>query len=421
MADVRAMRALHYDLRTVGTLASVIAPPYDVIDEGRRAALAARSRHNIVHVDLPEAPLGADPYEEAARLLELWQRRGALVRDVEPAMWVLEQDYLGPDGRRRVRRGLLARVRVEDYGEGRIRPHERTHPGPKEDRLRLTRATRCSLSPIFALYDDSGGAALGALEAAMTADPWAEATDDEGTVNRLWRVADQAACARATMALADAELLIADGHHRYETARAYAREAGDEAPDAGWVLMALVAFQDTGLTIFPTHRLLTGLDPARRERLEAYIDGRFEIEEVNLDELRPPTAGSATTFGWLDGRSRKAHRLTLKDPAEAERALAAFPVPYRRLAPAILEELILKQALGMTERDIAELNGLAYSRSDDEAREAVISGAADCAFFLAPSPVGQVREIAAAGATMPPKSTFFFPKIPTGLVVLPLH
>src|SRR5688572_2296729 len=214
----------------------------------------ARSPYNVVEIDLPQHPGGGDPYAHAAATLGAWREEGVVVRDGQPALWALEQDYTGPDGRRRTRHGLLARVRVEDYGEGRIRPHERTHPGPKEDRLRLTRATRANLSPIFSLYD---GDAWPAVAPHLDAPPFGEATDDDGTVNRLWRIADESAIAAAVEELGPRELLIADGHHRYETARAYARETG--APDPH-VLMCLVSLRDPGLTIFPTHRLLTGID-----------------------------------------------------------------------------------------------------------------------------------------------------------------
>src|ERR1700712_2522840 len=194
MADVQAFRALHYDLSVVGSLQSVIAPPYDVIDPQQRAALAARSAHNVVDIDLPEAPLGGDAYEEAARLLDLWKRQGAVVRDDQPSIWALQQDYTGPDGRTLTRRGIFARVRVEEYGPGKIRPHERTHPGPKEDRLRLTRATKTNMSPIFSLYDDPEQKAWKALENQIAGtDPWGEATDADGTLNRLWRISDGAA------------------------------------------------------------------------------------------------------------------------------------------------------------------------------------------------------------------------------------
>ncbi|MBI5105290.1 MAG: DUF1015 domain-containing protein [Solirubrobacterales bacterium] len=421
MADVQPLRALHYDLHVVGPLDGVVAPPYDVIDPEQRARLAARSPHNVVNVDLPEAPLGGDPYEEAARVLRHWRDQGAVVRDQEPAMWALRQDYTGPDGRHLVRKGFFARVRVEDYGPGRIRPHERTHPGPKEDRLRLTRATKANLSPIFSLYDDPSGAAWKALEAQVEGDPWGEATDADGTVNRVWRVADPAALARVTLALKDVELLIADGHHRYETARVYAEEIGGEG-DHRYVLMCLVALQDPGLTIFPTHRLLSNLkDPATQERLGAFLKDTFTVEELpSTDELRPPDGEGPLTMGYLDGHFKKPFRLTLKDQAIADAALAGFPEPYRRLDTAVLEALVLKGVLGMTEDDISHLNGLGYSRTDEEALDLVVGGQYDAAFFLRSSPVSQVQEIAAAGVNMPPKSTFFFPKVPTGLLFHPL-
>ena len=166
MADVQPLHALHYSLDRVGGLAPVVAPPYDVIDPAQRAALLERSPYNVVAIDLPQDPHGRDPYAHAAATLRAWREDGIVVADPEPALWALEQDYTGPDARRRTRHGLFARVRVEEYGPGRIRPHERTHPGPKEDRLRLTRATQANLSPIFSLYSDPDLRAWSALEPA---------------------------------------------------------------------------------------------------------------------------------------------------------------------------------------------------------------------------------------------------------------
>jgi uncharacterized protein (DUF1015 family) len=420
MADVQAFRTLRYDLGVVGSLESVIAPPYDVIDPEQRARLAARSAHNVVGVDLPQAPLGGDAYEEAARLLALWRSQGAVVRDETPALWALQQDYVGPDGRALSRRGIFARVRVEEYGAGRIRPHERTHPGPKEDRLRLTRATKANLSPIFSLYDDPAGAAWGALEPHLAGDPWGEATDADGTVNRLWRIDDGAAIARVKMAMGETELLIADGHHRYETARVYAEEIGGEG-DHRYVLMCLVALQDPGLTIFPTHRLLNKVkDPAVQQKLGRYLRETFDVTPIEQSELRPPDGDGPLTMGYIDSFHQQAYRLVLKDQATADAALAQYPEPYRHLDTAVLEALVLEGVLGMTEDDIAHLDGLGYSRTDDEALQAVLSKDYDCAFFLRGSPVRQVQEIAAAGVNMPPKSTFFYPKVPTGLLFNPL-
>jgi uncharacterized protein (DUF1015 family) len=421
MADVRPLRALHYDLGVVGGFDAVLAPPYDVIDPEQRAALAARSPYNVVRVDLPEAPGGGDPYAHAAELMIAWQAGGALVRDDAPAVWALQQDTAPTGGPASSRRGLFARVRVEDYGPGRIRPHERTHPGPKEDRLRLTRATRANLSPIFSLYDDPAGAAWAAVEPATAGARFGAATDAEGTTHRLWRVADPAAIAAVTDALAATELLIADGHHRYETARVYADEIGGEG-EHRWVLMCLVALQDPGLTVLPTHRLVRGLagDPARQEALAALLRADFTLEEIAPEDLRPPAGSGPLQFGYLDAHFKRAFRCTLRDQAIADAALPGMPEAYRTLDTAVLEALVLKGPLGLTEDDISHLRGLGYSRTDDEARELVLSGAYDAGFFLRASPVEQVRQVAAAGVNMPPKSTFFHPKVPTGLLFNPL-
>jgi uncharacterized protein (DUF1015 family) len=411
MADVQPFRALHYDLSRTGGLQRVAAPPYDVIDADQRAALVARSPYNVVEIDLPQDPDGGDPYAHAAETLRAWREEGVIVRDDEPALWVLEQDYTGPDGRRRTRRGFFARVKVEDYGAGRIRPHERTHPGPKEDRLRLTRATGANLSPIFSLYDDPEQAAWSALEPHTRDTPWGEVTDEDGTVHRLWRVTDPDAIEQVTGALAGTELLIADGHHRYETARVHARETGD--PGAQYVLMSLVALQDPGLTVFPTHRLLTGLDDARRAALEATLAEDFTAAPVDPADLEPHGDG-AVRMGYLDVQG--ARMLTLRDPGVAAAALPDKPQPYRELDTAVLEAVVLRGALGMSEDDISHLNGLDYARDTDQARERVERGEADAAFFMRGTPVEQVRAVAATGESMPPKSTYFFPKVLTGMV-----
>jgi uncharacterized protein (DUF1015 family) len=235
VTEVSPIRGVHYDLQKVD-LPDVVAPPYDVIDDQQREELAGRSPYNVVELDLPRDPGGGDPYEHAAGLLEHWTGEGMLTRDEEPAIWALEQEYTAPDGSRLTRRGFLARVKLAPYGEG-IRPHERTQPGPKEDRLRLTRATRHNLSPIFALHPGDIWQHLGPI---LGGDPWGEVTDGDGTTHRVWRVADPSAHDAVAAELGPAELLIADGHHRYETALAYQREVGARGP-ADFVLMALVS------------------------------------------------------------------------------------------------------------------------------------------------------------------------------------
>jgi len=417
MADVEPLRALHYDLERTRGLQDVVAPPYDVIDADERDELESRSPYNVVRIDLP---VGDHPYETAARQFAAWQSDGVIVRDGQPAMWVLEQTYTGPDGQVRKRRGFLARVRVEEYGPGRIRPHERTHPGPKEDRLRLARATRANLSPIFSLFDDPSNTVSDALQRATSAaDPWGRATDEDGTVNRMWRIAAADAITQVTEALRDTELLIADGHHRYETARVYAEEVGGDGPQR-YVLMCLVSLEDPGLTVFPTHRLLRDLRPEQREALADTIRRDFDIRRLDGTAELAPLYGQPVSLGYIDAHTRQPFMLTLKDQAIADAALADHAEPYRRLDTAVLEALILKGALGMTDEDIDHLAGLGYARNFDEALGAVMTGGYDAAFFVAATPIEQVRAVAAAGESMPPKSTYFFPKVPTGLLFNPL-
>jgi uncharacterized protein (DUF1015 family) len=416
VADVKPIRTLRYDLGTVGSLDAVIAPPYDVIDSERREALVARSPFNVVEIDLPEAVGGEDPYLHAATTLEAWRQQGVLVRDREPALWALAQEFTAPDGSHRTRRGFFARVRVEDYGAGRIRPHERTQPGPKEDRLRLTHATRANLSPIFSLFDDPAGEAAAALELATEGEPFAAATDDEGVENRLWRVADGDAIGAVERALAERELLIADGHHRYETARIYARQIGGEGEHA-YVLMFLCPLSDPGLAVFPTHRLLTDLgDPAVQERLGAALKRDFDVQRVDRSEIEPPPDRERVAFGYMDAHFRTPFRLTLRDPTTTTAALLDHSDAYRSLDTAVLEALVLRDTLGMSEDDIAAQRGVTYAKSTDAALAAVESGAVDAAFFTRATPIDQVQAVAAAGEAMPPKSTYFYPKVPTGLV-----
>jgi len=416
MADVEPLRALHYDLEKAGPLDRLTAPPYDVIDAGQRAGLAARSPHNVVAIDLPE---GDDPYANAGRLLRGWQQEGGIVRDEEPALWALTQDYRTPDGSRLVRNGFFCRVRLTPYGAGLIRPHERTHPAAKEDRLNLMRTTKANLSPIFALYPEGEESAWAALEPATAVEPWGEVTDDDATTHCLWRVGDRDAIEAVRRSLAGAELLIADGHHRYETARTYAEEIGGEG-DHRYVLMCLVSMSDPGLTIFPTHRLVKGIDGERRERLERVLKESFEAVEVEPEQLAPDGNGRVAVYGFVDGEGR-ALRLELSSPDVAERALADHGETYRRLDTAVLEKLVLEDALGMSEEDISHKRGLGYARDVEEALSEVRSGRYDAAFLLRPTPVEQVRAVAAEGETMPPKSTYFYPKLLSGLLFNPLY
>ena len=398
-------------------MSEVTAPPYDVIDEAERAELMARSPFNVVELDLPLSPdPDGDPYAHAAELVEGWLLAGVLTQDREPTIWALAQDYTGPDGESRRRNAILARVRVTDYGPGQVRPHERTQPGPKQDRLDLTRATRYNLSPIFSLTTRN---AWGHVEPATAAAPWAEVTDPDGTVHRLWPIEDPNVHDAVTDELAGAELLIADGHHRYETARTYRDEIGGEGGHE-FTLMALTGLDDPGLTVFPTHRLLTDLDTAGLERLRRELEAAFELVEVSGEAGLDPAAGDSTgCFGFAD-RTGARLLLRLRDPGELARLMPDRSDAYRTLDAAILEKVVLEEMLGMSEADVEEKKGIAYSKTIADALLQLDAGRADAAFLLRPTPIEQVRAVADAGETMPPKSTYFFPKLLSGMAFNPL-
>jgi len=428
MADVRPLHAVHYDLARVGSLDAVAAPPYDVIDAAGRARLLGRSPHNAVAVDLPkpfdpadpDSDPDYDPYARAAETIAAWRAEGALVADEEPSIWAMTQDYTAPDGNSYSRHGILCRVRVEDYETGTVRPHERTHPGPLLDRLELTRATGLNLSPIFSLSTEDPWPLV---EPALGAEPWGEATDEDGTVNRVWKVEDPAVLAAVTELLGGAQLLIADGHHRYETARAYRDEIGGEGPH-NYTLMSLTGLDDPGLTVFPTHRLLSGFaaDPERQQRLGAGLRELFEVTEVERSQIDPAGEEGVGVFGLYDSFHGQAYRLRLAEAALAEldRRLEGEPEAYRRLDSAILETLVLKGLAGMSDHDIDERQGLEYAKSVPAALDMVDDGPYDVAFIQRPVPVDQVKAVAETDANMPPKSTYFFPKVMTGFVFSPV-
>ena len=427
MADVRPLNAFHYDLAKVGSLDAVAAPPYDVIDAAQRARLLERSPYNAVAIDLPKPfdpadpasePSG-DPYRAAAETIASWRAEGALVQDEQPTLWALTQDYTAPDGSSHSRHGILVRVRVEDYESGGIRPHERTHPGPLQDRLELTRATGYNLSPIFSL---STADPWPLVEPALTPEPWGEATDEDGTVNRVWRVENPEVHAAVTELLGDAELLIADGHHRYETARAFRDEVGGEGPH-NYTLMSLTGLDDPGLLVFPTHRLLSGFagNPERQRRLGSGLRELFEVTEVGRDEIDPAGENGVGVFGLYDSFHAQAYRLRLKDTTDLDRRLEGQPKAYRRLDSAILETLVLKGLAGMSDHDIDERRGLEYAKTVPDALAQVDEGEYDVAFIQRPVPVEQVKAVAETEANMPPKSTYFFPKVMTGMVFNPVR
>jgi uncharacterized protein (DUF1015 family) len=369
---IKPFRALRYDPAVAGPLETVVAPPHDVISDARRDELLAASPYNIVRLIRPSDAA------DAGRLIREWQAEGVLTRDAEPAVWVMDESFTGPDGEARTRRSLLARVRVEPYGEGEVYPHERTFRRQKMQRLELLRATGTKLSPIFLMHD-------GPSPADPDGTPDVE-VDFDGVHVRLWRVPEPAA---STLAEAvRTPFVIADGHHRYETALRYHQEEGTE--ESAHVLAALVSRTDPGLEIFPTHRVAGEPVPA--------LNGRFQVTDVD------PAADAA--LAALDGLGRERPGFVVLERNGARLAEAEPDgTPVGVLDTAVLDEL--------------ELADVRYTPYVAEAEDAVRDGTAAAAFLVRAPTVDQVEAVALAGETMPQKSTYFFPKLTSGLVLAP--
>jgi uncharacterized protein (DUF1015 family) len=416
-------------------LSARIAPPYDVISPAERDALAARDPHGIVHLildrELPGDRPGADRYSRAADRLRQWRDAGILVQDPRPALYGLEQAFVAPDGKERVRRGLLAAVRMDDRDQCVVRAHEASAPAAVADRLELLRHVRADLSAVFGLHDDPKGAVAATLAGSFTRDPVAEARTDDGTRHRLWRIDDPAAVAALRKALVDRRTLIADGHNRYAAALAYRDEIDRVKPglpaDGGhrFTLMALFAKSDPAIVIFPTHRLLRSLGGVTPDELVRRLEPWFVVDPI-AEDVRRPTGrawavarlsehmGKSSAFLLVTAADRRVRLLTLRDGADLSRLPLPAQETLRALDATVLKGAVLEGVLGDAGRDPSNL---AFVRDAGDAVTRTLGGEFEAAFLLNPTPMWQVQAVADAGLTMPLKSTWFHPKIPSGLVL----
>lgn len=407
---VAPFRGERYAAKDVSAL---IAPPYDVISSEDRARFAARDPHNIVHLILPEAPSGrggsGDRYAQAATLLKTWREAGVVRPDPADAVYVVAQDYAVPSGERRTRIGMLAAVRAEPFATRRVRPHEQTHSAPKADRLALLRATATNLESIFLLAPDPDRLLAQALVKRASGVPAARAELD-GVGIRLWVVSGDEAVELARLA-GRAQLYIADGHHRYETAAAHAREQ----PRADRVLSFIVSAADPGLTVLPTHRIIFG---AGRDALKLVAAWRewFEVGRVApcMDRMeRLAELGRERTACIVAFPDAYDVTLVLKNEAALDGVPELRAPAIRALDVARIESLVVQRILGAG----TATPSLAYTPDPRAAFDAVRNGRAAAAVLLNPTKVREVFAVADAGDVMPPKSTYFVPKVPSGLVV----
>ncbi len=432
--DIRPFRALRYDLEIAGDPSALVAPPYDVIGPDLHRELLARHPHNVVRLDLPQVDSGEDPderYRRVARTLGTWRQDGTLRKDPRPSIYVYEQAYRVPGTEvDRRQRGFFARLRIEPFGPGSgVLPHEKTLSGPKEDRYRLLRAAGINTSPVVGLYEDEGRTAASALTAIAAGIPDMDITDDDGVRHRLWAAPDdgeESLAASLCATAAAGPVFIADGHHRYETAIRYrderrANHTGEEDPAYDFILMLFLDAADA-LTVLPTHRVVRGLGDAGLARLRDGLSQLFTVTPSTSEAL-VERFGAAGGLAGGEGR----FGLLTRDGAwflDAKRdAFAGFG--SGGAAVGALDVSLLAAALeALLEIDAAAVAGgqrIAYTKSVLEAAALVAGGddGADAAFLLEPTPVASILAVARDGDVMPQKSTYFYPKALTGLVLSP--
>lgn len=440
MAIFKPFSALRYDTRTAGAqLSDLICPPYDVIDPAMQDALHRKSPHNIVSVELAKASPGDAPgndkYTRAAAALTALVSAGALKQDPQPSFYVYEQTFdIASGGASRsqivTRRGVFGAIKLEPFGSGCVYPHEETFGGPKADRLNLMRACSANVSPVFGLVPDEKSAMANLLKAATQRAPDGEATDANGVVNKLWAVSDQAWCAELSQFLLRQNVFIADGHHRYETCCNYRdeRRKADGDPDGkldkpyNYGLITCVPMSDPGLYILPTHRLIQtapGLSKDTFLKESAALFDQRNATEKELCVLAEEQSG-AVKFGIVfnDGSFKI---ITAKAQAlEAmKRGAPSKSDAWRGLDVAVLQELVLKGLLHLSEEKVLRKEGVSYTPDTRQAIAKVTAkdNAYVMGFVLRPTLIGQVSAVATGGEKMPQKSTYFYPKLLTGMVV----
>lgn len=418
-----------YNSDKIGSLADVVTPPYDVISPQMQAAFYERSPFNFCRLDLPKET-GEARYELAKDLFLKWLHEGILVRDAKPAIYVHHQSFTLPAGTKVTRRGFFAVRRIEEFSGGKIKPHEKTLAGPKADRLSMMRATGANLSPVFSLYADSGHEIDAALERLTQTTPHFDFVTADGERHQLWKATNAEVFDCVEKRLADEPLFIADGHHRYETALNYRRELiakHGELPEnaaANFVLMYFSNLKDPGLAIFPIHRALKGLKGFSREAFLKRLRADFEIKDVAVDQIDKNLARLGE-----NAHDRHAFWLVTPDPRQsyliemerknwlASQIARSLPESLATLDVTVLHRLVFGKILGLSEESQARQENIVYIKSTHEAIDETLSGRTDLTFILNPTPIESVKAVALAGESMPQKSTYFYPKILSGLVV----
>ncbi len=410
MAEIAAFKGVRYDQAVVGELDKVVSPPYDIISPEDRVYYHELHPANFVRLVLgEERESDSDTdnrFTRARGYLDEWLASAAMKQDLEPAIYVYRQLY-ERDGRTLAILGLTCAVKLHDYADGVILPHENTLAKPKSQLIQLMRQVQANLDSVYGLYADPDGVIDALMDRAMAAEPVSDAHDKDGVRHQLWAVTDPAEIAAAVDFMRDKPIAIADGHHRYETALAYKAEN----PAADWLMMTIANVHQKDMTIFPTHRVVAGLDEATLEQLEGALGDMFDIAPSTAESLLDDMA----RLGAI-GLYRRGRALTLKPKPAAYAALPGSEAS-RKLEVNVLHKLILAPILGIDDEKLRNQTHIIYTRDASEATRLVDSGERQLAFLVNPIEVKAVLDIAEAGERMPQKATYFYPKLLSGLVL----
>lgn len=437
MADIRPFRMVHYNRACSNELGNLITPPYDVISQEEQEAFYQAHPLNIIRLVLgkqfPEDSNGDNRYTRAATTLNQWLADGTLVRKEQPGLTVYRMEFDELENGRITIDGLVALVKVDEYGKGKVLPHEKTYKGPKEDQLQIMRACKANITPIHALFDDENDAVVEEYSRILQKAPEQETTDADGTTHQTWTIDDEETVARIVGLLSDKSIFIADGHHRYETARAYKEEvnaSGGEKPgrEHEYVMMYLTSMTHPGLTILPAHRMVKGLKEINvveiLKRLEPYFhaealcfseDDRYDVAQTLIQRIRS-YAQVGGKFGMVVQGEDCFQLLRLKDFRAITPLMdQSIPRALRNLDVTILREVIMGYGLGL-DKDNPE-GHIEYSPLVSDALNKVMNGTVQMSFILNPTRVDQMRVAAELGHKLPHKSTYFYPKLSSGLVL----
>ena len=420
MPEIRPFKGLRYDPETAGDMGGIICPPYDIIPPSMQQELYDSSGYNAVRLELPKED---DPYGAAAERLVQWVQEGALMQDDEPALYPYFQTYNDPEGNTYTRKGFFCALRLHEFSEKKVLPHERTLSGPKKDRLNLFKKTRANISSIFGLYADEELQADRAIETfAANHEPVVDAAF-QGVRNRLWKMTDPDIVATVQQVLLDRQVYIADGHHRYETGVNYRNLQAEENPSHtgdepyNFILIYLANIFDEGLIIFPLHRMVHSLEQFSPEGLIETLSTNFEVKPLGgREDLKLYLEGESSSHVYGVVTSGGVWGMRLKNPP-ATLLGDSVPSPLLQLSVVVLHELILQRMLGITPEAMRSQANLVYEEDDRKVFDAVENGDIQVGFIVKPTTVQQVRDISQTGEVMPQKSTYFYPKIMTGLVM----